>query len=131
MALEKLFGKVKQKGEGLSVDRNKTSISYNERLDYLIPAGKIASLRTGEMVGIIAKDFEKEDEPYKTSAINCKINLDLKNLKIEENNYRELPNYYDFGDKKDEILFRNFKKIKDEINHVVKHLMEESKKNKN
>ncbi|WP_026715246.1 type IV secretion system DNA-binding domain-containing protein [Flavobacterium daejeonense] len=130
--LERLFGKVKQKGEGLSIDRNKTSVSYNEKLDALIPAGKIASLRTGEMVGIIAKDVGESDfGNYKTSAVNCKINLNLKNLKIEEDNYKELPNYYDFGSQKDEILFKNFKKINDEITFFVKDLMEEILSNKN
>lgn len=130
--LERLFGKVKQKGEGLSIDRNKTSVSYNEKLDALIPAGKIASLRTGEMVGIIAKDVGESDfGNYKTSAVNCKINLNLKNLKIEEDNYKELPNYYDFGSQKDEILFKNFKKINDEITFFVKDLMEEILSSKN
>src|SRR5690606_38760783 len=38
--LQTMFGKVKQAGESLSIDRNKTSINLNERLDALIPAGK-------------------------------------------------------------------------------------------
>lgn len=124
--LERLFGKVKQKGESLSIDRNKTSVSFNEKLDALIPAGKIASLRTGEMVGIIAKDIGENDfGNYKTSAVNCKINLNLKNLNVEEDNYKELPNYYDFGTQKEDILFKNFKKINDEITFFVKDMMEE------
>lgn len=40
--LERLFGKVKQTGESLSINRNKTSLSLNEKLEPLIPAGKIA-----------------------------------------------------------------------------------------
>src|SRR3546814_7557810 len=45
--MERLFGKVKQMGESLSIDRTKTSLSINERLEPLIPAGKIASLKNG------------------------------------------------------------------------------------
>src|SRR5690606_11701610 len=54
--LERLFGKVKQLGESISIDRAKASLSINERLEPLIPAGKIASLKAGEMVGILASD---------------------------------------------------------------------------
>jgi hypothetical protein len=56
--LERLFGKSKQIGEGLSIDRNKTSTSLNEKLEALIPAGKIASLNAGEMVGMIVADAQ-------------------------------------------------------------------------
>lgn len=124
---EKLFGKVKQQGEGLSIDRTKTSISLNEKLDSLIPAGKIASLKTGEMVGIIAKDVEEENEEmgdYISSAFNCKINLDMKAIAQEEANYKPLPIYYDFKGKKDEKLYENYKKINSEIQELVEVLMD-------
>jgi hypothetical protein len=124
--LERLFGKIKQKGESLSIDRNKTSVSLNERLDALIPAGKIASLKTGEMVGIIAKDVDdNEIGNYITSAVNCKINLNLQELSVEENNYRPLPIYYNFNGKKDEILFRNFQTINNQVSDFVNVFMEE------
>ena len=38
----------------------------------MIPAGKIAALRTGEMVGMIAQGEENDTDEYKTSAINGK-----------------------------------------------------------
>src|ERR1700744_6497007 len=56
--LERLFGKNKQIGESLSIDRNKTSTSLQEKLEPLIPAGKMASLNTGELVGLIAADVQ-------------------------------------------------------------------------
>lgn len=90
--LEKLFGKNKQVGEGLSIDRNKTSTSLNEKLESLIPAGKIASLNTGEMVGLIAQDVQDQyTGRFETSAVNCKINLDGKAIVQEEAGYRDLP----------------------------------------
>ncbi len=58
--LERLFGKSKQIGEGLSIDQNKVSASLNEKLEALIPAGKMASLNTGEMVGLIAADVQEK-----------------------------------------------------------------------
>ncbi len=119
--LERLFGKVKQVGESLSIDRTKTSISLNEKLEPLIPAGKIASLKAGEMVGILAADaVEKFTGQYETSAVNCRINLDLKAIKKEEQGYRELPVYYDFKSRKEEVLLQNFDKINSEVQEMVR-----------
>jgi type IV secretory pathway TraG/TraD family ATPase VirD4 len=114
--LERLFGKVKQTGESLSIDRNKTSLSLNEKLEPLIPVGKIASLKAGEMVGLLASDaVEKFTGKYETSAINCRINLDMDAIKAEEKAYQELPLFYDFKDKKDEILRNNYLRITNEV----------------
>ncbi|TSJ40932.1 type IV secretory system conjugative DNA transfer family protein [Mucilaginibacter corticis] len=118
--LERLFGKSKQIGEGLSIDRNKTSTSLNEKLEALIPAGKMASLNTGEVVGLIAADAqEKYTGQFETSAIHCRVNLDGKELNQEESGYRPLPVYYDFHGKKEEILRENFLKINKEIEGLV------------
>ena len=119
--LERLFGKSKQIGESLSIDRNKTSTSLQEKLESLIPAGKMAALNTGEMVGLIAADVQENyTGAYDTSAVNCKINLDKEAIKNEEAGYRDLPVYYNFQDKKEEILRHNFSDINKEVEEVVK-----------
>ena len=118
--LERLFGKVKQIGESLSIDRTKTSVSLNEKLEPLIPVGKIASLKAGEMVGILAADAVEEfTGKYETSAVNCRINLDLKAIKKEGQAYRELPVYYDFKGRKEEILLQNFNRINSEVQEMI------------
>ena len=118
--LERLFGKVKQTGESLSIDRTRTSVSLNEKLEPLIPAGKIASLKAGEIVGIVARDtMETYTGKYQTSAVNCRINLDMEALKTEEANYRELPTYYNFEGRKDDILLANFFKINKQVQHIA------------
>ena len=117
--LERLFGKSKQIGESLSIDRNKTSTSLNEKLEVLIPAGKIASLNAGEMVGVIAGDTHSYTGKFETSAVHCKIDLDLEEIRHEENHYRSLPVYYDFEDTKDEQLRQNFFRINKEIEMMV------------
>lgn len=118
--LERLFGKSKQIGESLSIDRNKTSTSLQEKLEALIPAGKMASLNTGEMVGLIAADVQETySGQFETSAINCRVNLNTQEIAHEEQNYRELPVYYHFGDKKEEILRQNFNRINSEIEAIV------------
>lgn len=118
--LERLFGKSKQIGEGLSIDRNKTSTSLNEKLEVLIPAGKIASLNSGEMVGVIAADSQgKFTGQFETSAVNCRINLDMEEIRREEKGYKTLPSFYDFGSQQDEKLRRNFNHISQEIQEMV------------
>ncbi|MDH5828860.1 type IV secretion system DNA-binding domain-containing protein [Sphingobacterium faecium] len=126
--LERVFGKVKQKSQSMSVNNNQTTISINEKMDNLIPAGKIASLKTGEMVGIIAQDEQNQTMEYKTSAINGKINLNMNEIKIEEENYLPLPTYYNFHnedgvDKKNDVLITNFRKINKEVDFIVKEFV--------
>lgn len=128
--LEKLFGKVKQKSKSISVNQQNTSYSIQERMDNLIPASKIASLKTGEMVGILAKDASTENSTnegltYSTSVFNGKINLNPNEIQREENNYKTLPHFYSFiqngKDHKEEILFQNFIKINNDIDFIIKH----------
>jgi hypothetical protein len=118
--LERLFGKVKQTGESLSIDRTKNSLSISEKLEPLIPAGKIASLKAGELVGIIAGGSAGTyDGQFETSALHCKINLDLKAIAREEQQYPEMPVYYDFKGQREEILQENFRRINQEVKSIV------------
>jgi hypothetical protein len=118
--LEKLFGKVKQMNESLSIDRGKASLSFSERLEYLIPSGKIASLKAGELVGILAGDTAGSfNGDFQPSAVNCRVDLNLKAIADEEAAYPPMPVYYDFKGKKDEILFENFIRINAEVSRIV------------
>lgn len=122
--LEKLFGKIKQKSYSQSISQQGTTTSINEKMDFMIPAGKIAALKTGEMVGMIAQGEENNTEEYKTSAIKGRINLDMKAIKQEEQNYVKMPDYYSFIDKKginrkEEVLMTNFRKINREVELIV------------
>ena len=128
--LEKLFGKIKQKSYSQSISQQGTTTSINEKMDFMIPAGKIATLKTGEMVGMIAQGEENDTEEYKTSAMNGKINLDMKAIKEEENNYVKMPSYYSFVDKmgnnrKNDVLMTNFRKINKEVELIVNELSKE------
>jgi TraM recognition site of TraD and TraG/YWFCY protein len=113
--LEKLFGKVKQVKESISINRNNTTFSQNENMDYLIPSAKIANLRTGEMVAKVAMESNHKVQ----NSYNCQINLDSKMLENEEKLYQELPIYYDFGHGKDKILKNNYQKIVDDVKGVI------------
>lgn len=118
--LERLLGKVKQRSESLSIDRNKTSISISEKLEPLVPAGKIAALKTGEIIGILAGDPSANyDGTFETSAVNCKVNLDQNAITAEEKCYQSLPVYYDFKGNMEQTLLTNYNKILTEVKFVV------------
>ena len=122
--LEKLFGKIKQKTYSQSISQQGTTTSINEKMDNMIPAGKIAALRTGEMVGMIAQSEENDTSEYKSSAISGKISLDMWKIKYEEQNYVKMPTYYNFTDKtgknrKEEVLMTNFRRINKEVELII------------
>lgn len=122
--MEKMFGKIKQKSYSQSISQQGTTTSINEKMDFMIPAGKIAALKTGEMVGMIARGEEYENEEYKTSVISGRINLDMETIKYEEGHYVKMPDYYSFTDKKginrkEEVLMTNFRKINKEVELIV------------
>jgi len=126
--LEKLFGKIKQKSYSQSISQQGTTTSINEKMDNMIPAGKIAALRTGEMVGMIAQDEENDTDEYKSSAFSGKINLDMKAIKEEESRYVKMPSYYSFVDKagvdrKNDILMTNYRRINKEVELLVNELV--------
>ena len=117
--LQKLFGKVKQVKEGVTIRRNETTINMNEQMDFVIPASKISSLQAGTLVGQVALDFGQEDN-FPTAMYHCKTNLDLKKIKKEEA-YKELPKVYNFGtaDNREKLLQKTFKRIYDEVETVI------------
>lgn len=121
--LEKVFGKVTQVRSGVSIDRNKTNISFNEQMDFLIPASKISNLNEGEIVAQVASSREKYDNKFQVNSYNCKVNIDLDEVEKEELLYTEIPKYYNFDDK-EKVLIANFKKIKRDINNIVEALNE-------
>jgi type IV secretory pathway TraG/TraD family ATPase VirD4 len=119
--LQQIFGKVKQKRTGLSIDRSKTSVSLSEQMDFLIPESKISNLHEGELVAQIAGKNDKYDGQHVSGSYNCKVNLDLKAIKEEEKRYIDPPKYYNFKseEEKENILRNNYDKVKHDVKMVV------------
>ena len=119
--LQQIFGKVKQQRTGMNIDRNKTSISLNEQMDYLIPESKISNLQQGEVVAQIVGEGTKFDGKHKNGSYNCRINLDIKSIAAEEKNHRQPPKYYNFASEKEKdlILKQNYDKVKSDIKLLI------------
>jgi hypothetical protein len=95
--LERMFGKVKQVSQGVSIDRTRTGLNMNEKMDMLIPASKIANQNTGEIVGVVARENQDKYGPYQSNTFRCKVKLDLKQIDEEKSQYRDVPKIYEFG----------------------------------
>lgn len=125
--LQTMFGKIKQKSYSQSISQQGTTTSINEKMDYMIPSGKISALRTGEMVGMIAQSEENESHEYQTSAFSGKINLNMKEIKKEEIDYPKMPQRRKFKDK-DAELMANLMRINLEVEMIVNHFYKPDEK---
>ncbi len=130
--LEKLFGKIKQIKKGYSVSRGVISTSFNEQSDYLIPASKIADLQAGQIVGKLTQEALsiKQLKRFRPGlgTYNCRVDLDVSQIENEKQAFVTLPKYYDFEEKKEEILFENFQRIKSDIQKIIEDYTEQQAK---
>ena len=69
--LEKLFGKVKQTTTRVFIDRSRTNVSINEKMDSLIPASKIANQNAGELVGLVSRENDTTYGMYQPNVFAC------------------------------------------------------------
>ena len=69
-------------------------------------------------------DIEQSEE-FKTTKYFCKTHFDMKKIKNEEDHYVPLPKIYEFkNDREKEIMLnRNFKRVNDEVEKMVKELL--------
>lgn len=86
--LSERFGKIMQDRQSVSINRTDTSVSHSKQLDSAIPASKIASLSSGEFVGLIA---DNPDEKIKLKMFHAEIINDAEKLNEEVNSYRNIP----------------------------------------
>lgn len=132
-----VFGKAKQTSRSISINDHKVSTTISEKMDFLVPAAKIADMATGWLAGQAARDFTATDdsmldhfdieqsEEFRTTKYFCKTHFDMKKIKDEEKHYVALPKIYEFkNDKEKEILLnRNFKRVNQEVEDMVKELL--------
>ena len=83
--LSERFGKIMQDRESVSINRTDTSISRSSQLDYAIPASRIASLSSGEFVGMVADD---PHEKIKLKMFHAEIINDAERLSNEAKNLK-------------------------------------------
>lgn len=125
-ALSDRFGKVLQKRQSISINRNDTSLSISTQLDSLIPASKISTLTQGFFVGAVSDNF---DERIEQKIFHSEIVVDAAKLEAEQKHYQKIPEIRSFADEqgndcmRDEIE-KNYKSIKTDILKIITDEME-------
>lgn len=115
------FGKVLQKRQSMTINRNDKSTSISTQMDSLIPASKISNLTQGMFVGAIADNF---DERIEQKIFHCEIVVDNEKVSAETKAYKKIPvitNFVDENgvDRMKEMIKENYDRIKAEAKQIV------------
>lgn len=127
--LSERFGKVLQKRQSMTINRNDKSTSISTQMDSLIPQSKISTLTQGMFVGAIADNF---DERIEQKMFHCEIVVDNTKVAAEIKAYQSIPVITDFTDangvdRMKEQIQLNYKRIKEETKQIVADELERIK----
>ena len=127
--LSERFGKVLQKRQSMTINRNDTSTSISTQMDSLIPQSKISTLTQGMFVGAVADNF---DERIDQKIFHAEIVVDSAKVKAETAKYRKIPLITDFtdedgNDRMKEVVQENYERIKAETSQIVAEELERIK----
>ncbi len=127
--LSERFGKVLQKRQSMTINRNDTSTSISTQMDSLIPQSKISTLTQGIFVGAVADNF---DERIDQKIFHAEIVVDSAKVKAETAEYRKIPLITDFTDEDGidhmkEVVQENYERIKAETSQIVAEELERIK----
>lgn len=119
--LSERFGKVLQKRQSMTINRNDKSTSISTQMDSLIPASKISTLTQGMFVGAVADSFE---QPIEQKIFHAEIVVDSAKVKAETARYVKIPIITDFTDENgvdrmQETIKENYDRIKAEAAEIV------------
>ena len=115
------FGKVLQKRQSMTINRNDKSTSISTQMDSLIPPSKISNLTQGMFVGAVADNF---DERIEQKIFHCEIVVDNELVAAETKAYRKMPVITSFVDENGvdrmkEMIKENYDRIKAETKQIV------------
>lgn len=119
--LSERFGKVLQKRQSITINRQDKSTSINTQMDSLIPPSKISGLTQGMFVGSVSDNFEERIEQ---KIFHAEIVVDGVKVAAETKVYKPIPVITDFTDDsgKDcmkEMIQENYNRIKAEVKQIV------------
>ena len=120
--LSERFGKVLQKRQSITINRQDKSTSINTQMDSLIPPSKISGLTQGMFVGSVSDNF---DERIEQKIFHAEIMVDNEKVAAETKAYKSIPVITDFTDENGndcmrDMIHSNYNRIKDEVKQIVK-----------
>lgn len=129
--LSERFGKVLQKRQSMTINRNDKSTSISTQMDSLIPASKISNLTQGMFVGAVSDNF---DERIEQKIFHAEIVVDSAKVSAEMKAYKKIPVIAEFTDSDgndilSETIDSNYRRVKQEIIALVESETERIKAN--
>ena len=119
--LSERFGRIMQERESVSINRQDTSISKSMQLDSAIPASTIATLSSGEFVGIVADNPEQKIE---LKVFHSEIINDHEAIKKEETYYQPIPPVRKVDN---DSIQQNYLQIKEDVKWIIESEIERIK----
>ena len=120
--LSERFGKVLQKRQSISINRQDVSQSINTQMDSLIPPSKISTLTQGFFVGAVSDNLtERIDQKI----FHAEIVVDSKKVDDEMKAYEPIPILTDFKDPTPDKrqmkadIQANYDKVKQDVRDIV------------
>ncbi|WP_454045100.1 conjugal transfer protein MobC [Chryseobacterium sp. Marseille-Q8038] len=120
-SLSERFGKVLQKRQSMTINRNDKSTSISTQLDSLIPASKISTLTQGMFVGAVSDNF---DERIEQKIFHAEIVVDNEKVTNETKGYKKIPQILSFTDDNGvdgmkEVIEQNYRQVKLDILGII------------
>lgn len=111
--LSERFGKIVQERQSVSVNSTETSMSRSTQLDSAIPPSKIATLSSGEFVGIVSDD---PDQKIDLKVFHGFVKNDHEAIRKEEAGYKVIPAIRKISSQE---IQDNYFRIKQDVRHII------------
>jgi type IV secretory pathway TraG/TraD family ATPase VirD4 len=115
--LSERFGKIIQQRDSMSINRNDTSTSMSFQPDHAVPAARIASLSSGEFVGMVA---DNPDDRIKLKMFHAEIVQDTGAINAEMKSFLDIPRVYDITAQE---IQDNFFQVKYDVRQLVEKVV--------
>ncbi len=124
--LSERFGKVLQKRQSVTINRQDKSTSISTQMDSLIPASKISNLTQGMFVGSVSDNF---DERIEQKIFHAEIVVDVEKVISETKAYKPIPEILSFTDEQgndtmEQEINSNYSQIKADVENIILSEME-------
>ncbi|MBC9909111.1 conjugal transfer protein MobC [Chitinophaga varians] len=107
------IGKTLQVRESLSINSSETSLSRSTQLEFAIPPSKIATLSSGEFVGIVG---DEPTNPIQLKAFHAIVTKNHEASRLEEMSYVDLPIIRNIDNA---TVHRNYLQVKQDIQDLI------------
>ncbi|WP_233899283.1 conjugal transfer protein MobC [Tenacibaculum piscium] len=125
--LSERFGKVLQKRQSMTINRQNKSTSISTQMDNLIPPSKISNLTQGMFIGAVSDNF---DERIDQKIFHAEIVVDVEKVLSEEKAYKPIPEITSFLDENgndimEQEINANYRQIKADVENIVLRELEQ------